>query len=243
MKYIFFTLFSIYYSFVVAQIKQINIPINEKKNTNYWFEWKKELQKKIGLNDITQPPQKAHFRLWTYEQMIEVWQDSTNKLYGKITCWVEENVPSDEESTNRYFTISQYLSAEQSQQMWEWIKASQINTIPSEEFIKDWGGGHDGITYMLENIENEIYTFKSYWTPKAQKSLSEAIIVQNFIDKAFEICKAREHWKFFSIQIPFESYYTNGGGWATVSRGSWQERRKYKQERDKYRKSQIKDKK
>ena len=108
--------------------------------------------------------------------------------------------------------------------------SSGILTLPTDDAIKGWQQGFDGITYFVEYSTTDNYSFKSYWTPKAQDSLIEAIQVQRFVDSVFSLVDAGEIWKSFVKTIPYESYY-NGGPSVAIRALTNAERKKYARER------------
>jgi hypothetical protein len=106
--------------------------------------------------------------------------------------------------------------------------------IPTEDSIKGWERGFDGITYKIEYSTKHYYSFKTYWTPTAQDSLKEAIQVQSFIDSAFLLSNANETWRVFEKSIPFECYMNDGPSVACKILTS-AEREEYIKEKKKYR--------
>jgi hypothetical protein len=106
--------------------------------------------------------------------------------------------------------------------------------IAADDSIKGWQQGLDGITYIIEQSTNDKYFFKSYWTPKAQDSLKEAMQVQTFVDSAFALVNAQQTWQTFAKTIPYECNI-NGGPSVACKILTAKERKKYIKERKNYR--------
>jgi hypothetical protein len=119
------------------------------------------------------------------------------------------------------------------------IQTSQINTIPDENYFPNWQEVFDGSIYTIEHADSKDYYFKTYSSPDEQDAIKEAHIVQDFVDRALEITKASDVWNDFSETVPFE-YYSTGGTINIMRILSPKEQRRFKKERDKYRRENSK---
>jgi hypothetical protein len=102
------------------------------------------------------------------------------------------------------------LDKGQAREAYNLIIEYSILTIPSEEKIKGWSQGKDGVTYLIEISTTNSYEFKSYWTPTAQDSLVEAKKIQIFVDKINSKLKLEELYSKLTKTLP-NGQYTNGG--------------------------------
>jgi hypothetical protein len=215
--------------------QQPDSPVN-----SFWYKWNDDILKRIDLKEVYGSNDNDHLRIWyglpTISFIVDLYkmQDSTSK--GMITIYTKEVVAeANELPTNRIYSNQVSLSKAQSDSLSRLIHDTQILSLPTDSLIKGWQQGFDGVTYCLEYINKGAYSFKSYWTPTAQEKLKEAIIVQSFIDTVAEIVHINSLMKEFKGNIPFESYNTGGPSTAIRVLTTGQ-RRKYKRERDAYRK-------
>ena len=109
------------------------------------------------------------------------------------------------------------------------IQSSTILSLPTDNLIKGWKQGFDGITYIIEYSTKEQYSFKTYWTPQMQDTLREGKLVQSFVDRIFKLAGAKNIWRIFSKTIPYQCYI-NGGNIACKVLTK-KEQRRYARER------------
>lgn len=234
MKQILFIFTLISSTFVFGQNREFHIKTSENGDTSLWHTWRKELCAQIELDSIQKSENIWHFRLWTDKQAIDIWENSNGNQFSKVTSWTKEYTPNDEEPTHRIFYEFKLLDSIKINKLITLIESTEIKNIPDEDAIKSWGQGFDGITYIIETADTKEYFFKTYWTPTAQNSLKEAIIVQNFVDKCMEVTNSKEIWSDFASRIPFECYI-NGGPMISCKVLTKREKRKLKRERKNYR--------
>ncbi|MFV0470190.1 MAG: hypothetical protein ACK5MK_14860 [Dysgonomonas sp.] len=78
--------------------------------------------------------------------------------------------------------------------------------------INGWQQGADGITYLIEYADKDSYSLKKYWTPYAQDSIKEALIVENFMTDISTLLDNKGNYERFKDSIPKKNgCYTNGG--------------------------------
>lgn len=196
-----------------SQNRELHIETYENVDSPYWYNWKKEFYEKIELDLIHKTTHLWHFRFWTNKQAIEIWKNAENKIEGKITNWAEEHKEYDSknhETSNKIIYQVIVLESKTIADIISLIKSSQIKQIPDQGFIENWRQGFDGITYTIETANTTDYYFKTYWTPTAQDSLQEAIIIQDFVEKILDTTNASSLWKEFDMKIPFECYIYGG---------------------------------
>ncbi len=157
-----------------------------------------------------------------------------NTFSGQLTTWVTERTPANEKPTDRIQILKRQLHNDTVKLIHDLIEKSQILKLPTDDSIKGWKQGFDGITYITEFASKSSYDFKTYWTPKAQDStLQEAKLVQSFVDTLFQSCNANSVWKEFQKTIPFECYTYGGINVCKVV--TKKERKKFVAERKNYR--------
>lgn len=207
-------------------------------DSTFWFKYQTAIARKLSLPLLDTSTKAEYVRIWTNKQAIDLWREMSGEISGTLTTWTDEYAPYNEEPTNRTFIKANELNGDSLRLLRELLTSSNILFLPTDDSIKGWQQGFDGITYIIEHSTKDSYSFKSYWTPQAQDSLKEAIHVHTFIDNAFSLANAQTVWKEFSKQIPFESYY-NGGPGIALRVLTEKQRKAYKKERQNYRQQQI----
>lgn len=220
-------------NFSFGQTRNVNGIISLNGDTSFWYKHQIKQLKKLSLPLLNTSSYQEYYRLWTNKQVIDIWQNSDNTFGGKLTTWTDEYVPIDEQLTSRSFIVTKDLSADTIKVIRAFFQSSNMLSLPTDDSIKGWQHGFDGITYVVEQLSKDNYSFKTYWTPKAQDSLIEAIQVQSYIDDVLAIVNAQEAWKSFTNLIPYECYI-NGGPGVTCKVLSATEKEKYIKERRKY---------
>lgn len=223
---------------VLGQNREIHIKTYEDGDTSLWYKWRIELCDQIKLDSVQNSENNWHFRLWTNKQAIDIWEDVDGRTFSKLTSWSKEHTPYDEVPTNRIFYENILLDSAKTNKLIKLIDSTHIKNIPDEDSIESWEQGFDGITYIIETADSNEYFFKTYWTPTAQGSLKEAIVVQDFVDRCLEITDSKELWSDFASRIQFECYI-NGGPMIACKILTKRERRKYKKERKNYRQQKL----
>lgn len=203
MKYLIYIFVLLISNSVFCQNRKIYANTSNPEDTTPWY-------KQIALNDIQYSKYNYYFRLYTDKQVIDVWEDTTGKAFGKITCWTKEYASDYEKPSNSIYFEKRILDSIQVSKIMFLIDSIKIETIPDQDSIKGWEQGFDGITYTIAHLIQTDYDIKSYWTPRAQGSLTEAILVQHFVDRMLKIVEAEEVWEAYANHIPFPCYI-NGG--------------------------------
>lgn len=240
MKGLIFILIFFVSTLTFGQSRENNINTYKNSDTSFWYTWKVELGNRIELKNIHSSEYKWHFRLWTNKQAIDVWTDSNGKNSGKITSWTLEQTGYGEEPTNRIFYENRVLDSTQADRLLSLIESTSISNIPDQDSIKEWEQGLHGISFSIETANSKEYHFKTYWTPIAQDSLREAIIIQKFVNRSLEITDAKDIWIEFASRIPYECF-VNEGIMVTCRIITKKERKKLKRDRKKYRLQKNKD--
>ena len=233
MKTIQTIIFLLFFSSIFGQTKTFHNIVSSKGDTSYWYKYHCHILKKLSLVPLETTTQKEYFRIWTDKQAIDIWQTQTGTISGAITTWAAECVPEHERETNRVYVLTKALNTDTAILVRQLYISSGILNLPTEDSIKGWQQGLDGILFFIEYATKDYYSFKSYWTPQAQGSLIEAIKVQNFIDSAFKLANAHAVWELFTKEIPYECYMT-GGTSASMKILTKKEKKKYAKERKNY---------
>ena len=178
-------------------------------DTAYWFNRNKEFQRTLDLKDLQKSTNEFNFRFRNHGQVIAITKDSSS-ISGNITNYIYHTKKPNRVKTE---TLSNKisLSPEQAKNIYEIIQNSKILSFPSDNKIENWKKGMDGITYVIEHSDKKTYWLKSYWTPSAQNSIPEALIILNFTEKLSEALNLQETYKTFKNHLPKSGCYNSGG--------------------------------
>jgi hypothetical protein len=198
---ILFTFFSIQ---LFGQTNQSTITVYDNGDTTVLFKWRNDLCPKINLERLSDTTTNNYFRLWTDKHVIDIWTDSENKLNGKITTWVKEYSQSKMPSQLGVHFTSNQLDSSQVKQINTLITELKIRSIVSLDSIPKWKNGIFGDTYIFEILDSTDYYFKTFWSPKMQKSIPEAKSINKFIEKVLLITNSSELWDECIGSVPFK---------------------------------------
>lgn len=214
MRELIFILFIVFFiKSADGQIKkQINIPIYKNGDTTLWYKWYHERDDKLKLQHVITSTDSIHFRFWSNGQAIDIWTKDYKEFKGSLTNYADayesENIKKQKKKPSKTFFNQVSIDTSAARQSFELIKF--IFKLPTDDSIKGWKQGCDGITYLFEISTPTYYAFKNYWTPTAQDStLIEARQIQTFVDKiAAKLNLHQEYEKFFASLKP--GSYSNG---------------------------------
>lgn len=203
MKYIQVILIFLIFNYGFSQNKQI------VGDTVFWYKYAKELEHKIELTDLEKSKNDFSFRFRNYGQVVEIIKDST-KISGSLTNYIYYRRRSNDD--RKILHKKEILSVAQAQNIYDIIQNAEILAMPSDNEIKNWSQGFDGIVYIFEYADKSTYSFKNYWTPEIQK-VPEAIKIQKFVKNISDTLRLKEHYKLFKENLPKRNgmYDLNGG--------------------------------
>ncbi|MDB5221808.1 MAG: hypothetical protein JWN83_475 [Chitinophagaceae bacterium] len=224
----------------LGQTKTLTGIVSSNGDTSFSYKYQLKKAEKLSLPLLDTSSYNKYYRIWSDRQVIDLWQNINGAFSGRLTTWADEYVSNKEEPTYRSFIVIKKLSDDTIKLLMSLINISNILSLPSDDSIKGWRRGFDGITYIIEQSSKENYSFKTYWTPRVQDSLKEAKQVQEFIDSIFFLTNAPNILKEFSKAIPYECYF-NGGIGVACKILTKKERKKYVRERKNYRKKYLKN--
>lgn len=180
-----------------------------KGDTVYWFKWNKIIQRSFNLKDFEKSRNEFNFRIRDYGQIIEIEKDSSG-ISGYITNYTYHTKNANRDRVDTLFNKI-ILSPQKANSIYDVIIKSGILELPSDNKIKNWTNGLDGITYIIEHADKKNYWFKNYWTPTAQDSIPEAVTVLNFLKKLSDSLNLEEINRTFRNGLPKHGCYNSGG--------------------------------
>jgi hypothetical protein len=175
-----------------AQIhKALDIPtfINnyeKKTDTTLWYAWKQELAVKLKLPDLKTSPDSFHFRFWTDVQALDVWTADHITYQAMITNYARrfnaKKMKKGIQEVDSLFQKKVKLDTATARRIFNLLQKLSIIEIPSDDKIKGWDAGLDGVEYLIETSTPTKYAFKTYWTPRIfADSIPEAKRIQLLI--------------------------------------------------------------
>ena len=196
---------------LLGQTKTLTNVTYTNGDTSFWYKYQNIVINDLSLSRLDTSTAPFHFRIWRTNQVLDIWQTCDASYAGQLTSWVTELAPTKEKPIDRTLIDKRILSKDTLKNIFNFIETSQIMKIPTDDSIKGWKHGFDGVTYIIESSTKTTYSFKTYWTPKAQDTtLAEAKYLQSFVDNIFDLSNGTTVWKQFERNIPYECYGVGG---------------------------------
>lgn len=191
------------FQIMFSQTKEI------KGDTTFWYKRNIELQKTLDLKNLEQSTDEFNFRFRNHGQVIEISKDSS-RYSGNITNFIYHTKKANRNEAE-ILTNKIALSSKQVEEVYNIIEKSKIIDLPTDKKIENWIQGCDGITYIIEHSDKKTYWLKNYWTPTAQDSIPEAIIVLELLKNLSDTLNLQEIYSSFKNTLPKKGCYNSGG--------------------------------
>jgi len=232
-------------SLLITFLIQLEIAAAQSKflsadsDTTFWYSYNLNRVHQLKMPDLWQSDTTYQWRLWFNGQTTSYVIDSRHNE-GLLTLYTQEyKNPITEELSQRIFSKSYTLGTKQLKSIDSLKEAMDIRNIPTDKQIKGWGDvmDLDGVTYVIEEADQSIYSFKSYWTPSAIH-VDEAKRLKRFIEAVEKLINFKKLHEEFTQLIPFGSYNT-GGSVIALKVMTAKEARKLRRERKAFHKRKI----
>ena len=198
-------------------------------DTTFWLNYH---QKDIEKLNLIQPTSNVDFlRVSSSKYFLELSPNSNKIFFYVKEIW--DGVQTDETFIKGY-----ELTIKQTNDIHTLYDNLLIREIPSDKLIENWRHGFDGIEYIIESKDANLYSFKCYWTPSAQKEFDESKKILDFTNQLDSIINYSEKRKVFEKEIPFYGWTYNGSMSMIKIISNTKEYRKYKRMKSK----QLKEK-
>jgi len=208
-------------------VKTISIPtyVNYKNeiDTTLWYKWKYDLAKQINLKNLQTSTDTFHFRFWTDKQALDIWTSDHKTYFGLLTNYAQRYddklLRKNIYKVGKVYSKQSVLSNSKAKSIFNIIHQLSIDTIPSDDKIKGWKQGFDGVEFLIETSTPSRYDFKTYWTPGIfTDSLPEAKQIQAFVDYLQNDFKIYDYYK--ALRLPSGRYKINGVEGIEIGNGS-----------------------
>ncbi|MEO6285758.1 MAG: hypothetical protein ABIN80_28270 [Dyadobacter sp.] len=193
----------------------MSIPVNTNGDTSFWNKYQSEKFAEIGLSNLAQSRDSLILRISTEIQSIEIRTTNFETFSGKIYNFTKKvSLNPDQQSKevqNKWLSNKTAIKPTTARQVYELSKKLSIDTIPSEEQIKRWPIGADGMSYIIEYATPSTYSFKSYWEPSTSRyTLKEAAAIDNFTKELKATLELYTCFDTFINSLPAGTYHAGG---------------------------------
>jgi len=194
----------------------------EKKisgDTSFWFNEQKDDSSKFGLSNLMTSQDSFHFRFCTAGHIIDIWTQDGKVYKGNLVIYTFGYKEQKAERGYTPFTGPLYdtiaaLDSNSARKAYALIKS--VSQIPSQNAIKGWQSGFDGVEYIFQVSTPSTFNFRSYWTPLAQDStLIEAKIIEKFVSDLDSLASYKSNCRKFTGSLK-PGPYANGGGMVMI---------------------------
>ena len=227
MKSILFIITLLFSVSTISQNESFVLDLTKDSDTLFWKKIQKEKIEEFKLPELNRDMEFV-FRKWNPGNVLEIVKNG-NDISAKIIYFVFEVWNNNYKADT--FVKEYRIPNKSAKSLYEYIKSSGIDKIPSDKYITGWQQGFDGITHIYEIKDKNKYSFKNYWTPKVQKEIKEAKFIIELNEKIREIGKLTKYGEKFIKEVPFPNYMYSGQHYSIMKLLTKKELRKYKRKR------------
>lgn len=189
------------------------LPLNGQQkqiegDTAYWFSREVRLVEKLELRDLSLSSIPFEFRFSNGHQFVDVWQ-SGDTLAGVLTNYTMK-LGRNYDNIDTLFTKT-ILPREDLEKIITLLEENKISKLPSDNAIKDWGQGFDGITYRFQFSSPEKLIYNTYWAPYIYDTLPEARKVLFAVDSITNLFNLEQEYESFFKSLPRNGSYQYSG--------------------------------
>jgi hypothetical protein len=180
-------------------------------DTSYYYKSNLQLVKQLQLKALESSGDKFVFRFWSDSQAVEVEQDGQVKgqMVNYVYTYEEDDWKNDYQKRKTIYS-KRSISPHQAVTILNKARALGLFALPTDDSIGRWKQGVDGTTYKMEFSTPHAYHFKTYWTPRVQDSIPEAVSLLAFIDFLDKELNLKQEQDAFIASLD-KGKYTWGG--------------------------------
>jgi hypothetical protein len=172
-------------------------------DTLFWKSRYVSLANEIGLEKTENVIAEFFFRFWDQQKVVEL-RRNNGQFSGNVTFLLRQY---RKKKRGEVYSKKFRISDANAERIYDLVLKYGILELPTDKRINGWRQGFDGAVYVTEHVEQNNYSFKTYWTPSAQKSLSEAGRFLDFMTELDSIDDIRKAEIDFMSSQPFNSWY------------------------------------
>jgi len=180
-------------------------------DTAFWYKRSVALYNELGLQDLEKSTDDFHFRFTANDyRIIDIWQNN-DSIGGRVINYIGHSY-GFRNRKHKIVSKIQNIEKQTLEQVYKFVFDSAILDLPSDNNIKGWRQGADGIEYFVEHSNKQKYFYKHYWTPSvyARDSLPEAIFLISFINQLDTLLNLTKSYKNFRENLPKMGCYGAG---------------------------------
>ncbi|UIR57350.1 hypothetical protein LZQ00_05910 [Sphingobacterium sp. SRCM116780] len=167
------------------------------------------LIRQLGLEEQNNDQNTTIFRYWNSNQVLQIVERNGEKT-GSLTNYILRHQYKNQDE---HFLFNQInLSESDLVFIDSLLQHDRLDTLPSEEDIKGWPQGFDGIAYQLEFRNASKLKVASYWMPQLSQ-LPEARQLMDFIHKLENFLHFDTNFSTFRKSLLQKGCYSFGSGW------------------------------
>lgn len=144
-------------------------------DTTFWYEYTNKDLAKLKLPRLDTSTKPFYFRFSTHKTIVDIWSNDKKTFNGMVTShinsYIPYNIKKQTQKQGKTFFKSDYLDTTPSRKAYELTML--VAAIPSDNLIKGWSQGFDGITYSLETATPTNFKFKKLLVAKCTRALAE----------------------------------------------------------------------
>src|SRR6267378_6314087 len=129
-------------------------------DTLFWNSRYVSLANEIGLEKAENVTAEFFFRFWDQQKIIEL-RRNNGQLSGNVTFLLRQYRKNKK---GRVYSKKFEISDADAERIYELVLKYGILELPTDKRINGWQQGFDGAVYVTEHVEQNNYSFKTYWT-------------------------------------------------------------------------------
>jgi hypothetical protein len=206
--FLIFFMFSI--NWILAQSRKIEIPINQSKDTSYFYKIHENITSQLGIVNLIDKHDSIDFRFWRDNQLLDFKIKPSEPIMCDYYQFVRQlsKKEKDWEYKNQKLLFEKMpIDIQIARQLWRKITELHIYLFPNDSNINGWSSGRDGSTFITEYSSDLIYKYATYWTPGIQNdSITQAKKIEEFSEYLELLVGVKGRFEKFISDLPNGRY-------------------------------------
>lgn len=196
---------------VYGQVKSVSVPVYKSGDTTLHYKTQRERIAQMKMRDPFVSKDSFLLRVSSENWSVEIISADLKTFEGRQYFFTKQVEPSGEQENKRLLFKTKPMSKSQALAVYDTFQKKSISSIPSENDIRGWPLGADGVSYLIEYSNPSTYSFKSYWEPSSSRyRLVEAAAVDDFVKELNEKLELRTSFYAFLDKLPSGTYHAGG---------------------------------
>lgn len=168
-------------------------------DTVSWYNFKKNQHQQLGLEDLATSKNALTVRFSSSNEVVELSTWDYKVFDGQHVLFTSTN--DKENGAQKYISEKRSISPDTAKLLYNLVMQYNILTMPSQEKIKGWNRGIDGMTYVIESSTPRQYAIKKYWSPSVIKNVPEAVLMTEFLSKVSVLLNQKKRLENFFREL------------------------------------------